>query len=261
MIRTASGSAFTVASIGFNRKDNSADGGSGFKDTADVELLRLSAPAGIAPFAFSYLDVGPVGACRVFNTPNGPPDPPFAGIVPLNAGAQITVQGPNGSKAIPFAAGSFQGTLSAAGNFFGPGTLTLNVPGGSDVPAFTASLTVPAMPVMTSPQPDTQNATTVTRANGLTVTWTGGAAGQYVMLDGIGATDNTFNTGASFQCLAPAQAGSFTIPANVLAAMPATNFGALFFHPLVAPVNVPAAKVDISTMNSQYEYLAPLNFR
>src|SRR5206468_8999459 len=93
----------------------------------------------------------------------------------------------------------------------------------------------------TNPVPDTGNATTVTRANGLTVTWTGGSPIQFIQLDGFAATDNTFTAGASFTCIAPSAPGSFTIPAHVLAAMPATNFASLSFQPNVTPGTLPAS--------------------
>ena len=181
-----------------------------------------------------------MGTCAVYNTPNGAPDPPLLSVVPLDAGAQITAQGPNGSKNALPANGSYRGVLSATGNFLVPGNYTVNAPGGKDVPAFSAQIAIPATPVMTSPPPGAGAPTAVTRANGLNVTWTGGTAAQFIVLDGIAATDNTFNAGTSFECIAPATAGSFTIPPNILQALPATNFGALLFHPSVLPTQIPA---------------------
>jgi len=64
------------------------------------------------------------------------------------------VQAPNGSKTVSGGPGDYAGVLSASGNFFSAGTITVSTPGGADVPAFSTSIALPAFPTMTSPQPD-----------------------------------------------------------------------------------------------------------
>ena len=93
------------------------------------------------------------------------------------------------------------------------------------------------------------------------MTWTGGTATQFIVLDGVAATDNTFNTGTSFECIGPATAGSFTIPPNILQALPATNFGALLFHPSVLPTQISGTKLDFASLNVRFETYTPLSFR
>ena len=64
---------------------------------------------------------------------------------------------------------------------------------------------------------------TINRANGVTVTWTGGAAGTYVHITGSASTGSGFS--AYFICNAPASAGTFTVPPGVLLALPAGSGG------------------------------------
>src|SRR5207237_8825469 len=119
----------------------------------------------------------------------------------------------------------------------------------------------PALPVMTSPPPDSTNPTVVTRANGLTVTWSGGSANTFIELDGFSATDNTYNNGVSFQCSVPAASGTFTVPPSVLLALPGNNFGGLDFRPGVTPVTITGTGLTVTQVTFQYDYFTPLTFR
>jgi hypothetical protein len=262
VVSLAAGGFANIADITLLRSDSLAQNNTpGFEDDLAADVVRIGFSPAIQPFAFSYIDVPPIGTCAVYNTPNGQPDPPALSILPLDAGPQITVQGPNGSKNVPAAGGLYRGVLSATGNFLVPGAFTVTAPGGKDVPGFSAQISIPAMPVMTSPAPDTSTSAAVTRGNGFTVTWTGGTAAEVVLLDGIAATDNSFNTGLSFECVAPAAAGSFTIPPNITQVMPATNFGALFFHPAVLPQLISGTKLDFAALSVRFETYAPLQFK
>jgi hypothetical protein len=64
----------------------------------------------------------------------------------------------------------------------------------------------------------------VSRANGITFTWTGGAANSIVQIQGGNSTDNTGSNGVSFTCFAAASAGTFTIPPSVLLTLPPGDF-------------------------------------
>lgn len=68
---------------------------------------------------------------------------------------------------------------------------------------------------------------TVTRSNGMTVTWTGGSGN--VVIEVGGCTDNTCVNGATAVCAASASAGTFTIPSTVLLALPASNYAGFVF--------------------------------
>src|SRR6185437_15075212 len=96
---------------------------------------------------------------------------PIASSASLDAGASLTLTGPNGAKQIPLS-GDDRTTLSGSGNYLSPGTYTVTGNGGTSVGKINASITIPPLPNLTSPNP---NATPlVDRANGLTFTWTGG---------------------------------------------------------------------------------------
>lgn len=256
--QVSSGSGpFTYGEIDLRRNDNYPGG---LEDDLHATFFRFTVNPGIPPFFFSYVDDPPPGTCQVYNNPNGP-NPPFTQSAGLDVGPQINVQAPNGSKIVSGSSGNYKGMLSANGSFFSPGTITVSAPGGADVPGLTSSLVLPAMPTMTSPTPDAHNPISVTRANGLTVAWSGGSAGVYVELDGYSATDDSYNTGASFACTVASTAGTFQIPPAVLLAMPAGNFGGIDFHPAVTPVPVAASGLTAGRLTLQYDTFTPLTFQ
>ncbi len=61
--------------------------------------------------------------------------------------------------------------------------------------------------------------TSISRAQGVTVTWTGGSSNGFVVIDG--ASSSTSGVGVSFSCYTASSAGQFTIPSYVLDALPA----------------------------------------
>jgi len=67
------------------------------------------------------------------------------------------------------------------------------------------------------PDPDVA-AATVARNQGLTVNWTGGPSGSYVIISGSSASGTA--TG-SYTCFAPQSAGQFTVPSYILLGLPA----------------------------------------
>jgi len=116
--------------------------------------------------------------------------------------------------------------------------------GGADVGAFSATIKVPPALVWTN-QP---SISTVNRAQGQLVTWSGGAPGTYVQIGGqstilVGGAA----VGATFACLAPVDDGQFTIPSWVLLALPPNTNGALNIE---NPVYSPAFAVP----NLDYAY-------
>ena len=173
-----------------------------------------------------------IGACYVYNL-SGTAQQIASGVsaTPLNAGAQLTLNGPGASNvAMPSAASSadfYLATLYSSGlNGLGAsgkptlaqGTYTITGTGGSDIGAFTASAEFPGALTWTNedtlPNP-------IPRSSPLTVTWTGLTSGV-VVITGIsfassGAATLTATYNASvFVCNAPATAGTFTVPVNVL---------------------------------------------
>jgi hypothetical protein len=99
-----------------------------------------------------------------------------------------------------------------------PGNYTLSAPGGANVHPFQVKLSMP-QPFVWNEQ---QTLNVVTRSGGLTVTWSGLPAGQSMSIQG-GNADLPSNSSAIFYCVAPPNATSFTIPASILAAVPATR--------------------------------------
>jgi uncharacterized protein (TIGR03437 family) len=248
---------FSFGEIDLKRQDQSP----GFVDKVDGTFARFTLGQAVQPFFVSYIDTPPLGTCQIYNSLNGQPNPPFATLTGLDAGPQINVQGPNGAKNVPGSGGSYTATISANGTYFAAGTYTVSAPGGADGSKFSAQITIPTMAAMTGPTPDAQNPTTVTRSNGLTVTWTGGQANQTIQLEGFNATDNTYNTGADFMCSVPGSAGTFTIPPTVLSALPPGSFGGLTFRPFATSVNVPGTGLDVAFLKAWYTSFSPLNFK
>lgn len=255
-ISTTSG-PFTYAEIDLKRQDQDP----GFVDKVDGEFARFTIPAAVQPFFVSYIDSPALGSCQIYNNPNGQPSAPLVPVAGLDVGAQITVQGPNGAKNMAGSGGTYKGTISANGSYLSAGNYTVSAPGGVDVPKFSAQITIPAMPTMTSPAPDAPNPVTVTRSNGLTVTWTGGQANEIVQLEGFNVTDNTYTVGADFLCSVPATAGTFTVPPSVLLAMPTGSSGGLTFRPFVTPVPITGTGLSVAFINAWYTSFTPLTFK
>jgi hypothetical protein len=120
---------------------------------------------------------------------------------------------------------------------------------------FSATVTNPASPTLISPV----NNSTVTRSNGMTVTWAGGSGNVQMMV--AGGTDNTYATGATAICTAPASPGTFTIPPYVLLALPApANFvgapgagspGGFVFSSVPAEVPFTATGLSVGSLSTQ----------
>lgn len=107
--------------------------------------------------------------------------------------------------------------LLPGGILFPGGSITLPFQASSQIGAFTVSITLPSPTINWTNQ---NAAAKITRANGLLITWTGGAAGTYVSISGSAS-----GTGAagSFNCLAPLSAGQFTVPPYMFAALSGSN--------------------------------------
>jgi hypothetical protein len=218
-----------------------------YQDFANILFLRvLTYNPGTQPFFMSWVDDQPVGTCIVNNNLNGPGlSAPVSNFGLLDAGANFTVKGPNGSVQVAGSSGN-KVTLSAAGTFLVPGgAYTITGTGGADIGPFSATITLPATPALVSPV----NGATVTRSNGMTVTWTGGSG--YVQMVVAGATDNTFTNGAGAYCSAPASAGSFTIPPYILLALPAGNNAGFVFGPAAPEVPFTATGLNAGILDTR----------
>jgi uncharacterized protein (TIGR03437 family) len=147
-----------------------------------------------------------------------------AGTVPtitgLNAGS-ISVTGPNGAASLTEpGTGLYEGQLASGFIPSSGGTFTFTGTGGTgaaSIGAFTTSVTFPSPLLVWS---NTAADATITRGSGATFSWTGGAAGTYVVIGGSSTGTSSGGFG-SFICIAPVAAGQFTVPSYVLSALPA----------------------------------------
>jgi uncharacterized protein (TIGR03437 family) len=171
------------------------------------------------------VDIVAYGSCVVTNRVGAQPaTTPTPMVQYLDAGT-ITVAGPGiaGSRQIPKQSPS-AGVLiysleDDSARTLQAGTYNFTGAGGPDVGSFIASYTMP--PVFTWTNQSSLSA--IVRANGATVTWTGGDPAGYVTIGGTstlnGITAATTIT-VSFTCTARVTDGKFTIPPVVLLALP-----------------------------------------
>ena len=173
----------------------------------------------------NVVELPPPGSCLMTTGQN----PSTSNVAPpkyLDAGAAITLSGPNGVKLYPNSSTPVVATAyfgeSLGTRYLDAGTYTVSGPGGPDVGSFSAKITFPKGLVWTNQA----NMTSVNRANGATVSWTGGAdANGLVRISGLASasTSATSSVFARFDCVAKGSDGSFTIPPAVLLALPATG--------------------------------------
>ena len=178
-----------------------------------------------APYTFvPFVSAPPAGTCTVYP---GTGDFLQSGTVPeasppaLDGGKQLTISGPGGQKSV-----TMTGTAAPLGSYLplyslpnqlylSPGTYSVGTSGGVNVPAFTTSVTVP--PALSWTNRD--QITAVDRTQALTLNWSGAVSGQPVEILGVGS-DLPTNSSAVFFCVVPAGATSFSVPPQVLSALP-----------------------------------------
>ncbi len=192
----------------------------------------------------------------------------------LDAGAALNVTGPLGAKQLPkqdkgspgqsdyvykvkgsIIAGGIPGFTPVTPGYLSPGAYTIDDgSGGTQVGAFKAMLTIPSSTVVWTNESAVSN---IPRSQDLTVTWSGGAAGGIVAIFG-GSADPSTGAAAGFQCVAPADAGTFSVPTWLLSALPASGkdptvgvavgFLALA-STLAQPIRFEATGIDIGFFN------------
>ncbi len=184
------------------------------------------------PFA-TLFSQPPPGACTLIqhggdifgNDTSGVPNPETSLGVPAsftvsNSGGSKQIAPAPGSTAASYLIGSAVPGVSAYPNqlFLAPGTYNVSAPAAGSVGAIQASITMPAAITWTN----RANLVTVPRSSALSLSWAGLAANQYMAIFG-GTVDLPTNSSSMFYCLAPAGASSFTVPPQILAAVPATK--------------------------------------
>ena len=160
-----------------------------------------------------------LGSCAVSETVTGSTS--TVTTVGLNPGT-VSVSGPAGSQTLATPPGGISprifiadlptGFIPASGGVF-----TFTGTGGPDVGSFSSTLTFPN-PLLTWTNQSAGAA--ISRSVGVTVNWTGGAAGSYVVIGGSSA-NSTSGISGSFSCFAPVAALTFTVPNFILLNLPA----------------------------------------
>ena len=186
-----------------------------FSRTSGADLGK--ALRGELPPGYPNLAPSP-GTCAVYDiTALNNPFPNLT-TVGLDAGPQITVNGPNGTQAAVRQGSQSIGFSYRAANvpntYLAPGHYTFSGPGGADIGSFSGALdTVPDF-VVTNPD----DFKVIDRASGVTVHWTGGDSSTVVTIAGgsIVVSQSGSASGFAFSCIQNTSAGSFTVPGSIL---------------------------------------------
>ena len=156
----------------------------------------------------------------------------------LDAGASLMLTGAAGSYTLQsYSKGQYQASFgsSVTGPDIPPGTYTISGTGGKDVGAFSATFAIAAHLAISNKS----SLASVDLTQPLTVNWTGGVAGSYVLIGG----GSTHAPHSYFVCAEDAGKGTFTIPSYVLASVNATTTtsGILWItpNPLSNPFSIP----------------------
>ncbi len=219
--------------------------------SAGFSRLTLTNPSLIE----TYADRPPFGSCTVTPLLNLAP---ISGLAPksLDAGASLTVAGPSGSRTLNRIANggaiSYSALLgdTSAGNFLDAGTYTITGPGGQDVGVFSASIKLPA----TFNWTNQSSISSVNRAQGQVINWTGGDPNGYVVMVGSSSVQSGNNqVAAIFSCFARTSDSTFTIPPLVLLDLPASSSGTLIVTSYAAPVPFTASGLDFGNAYATFQ--------
>jgi uncharacterized protein (TIGR03437 family) len=197
--------------------------------SAKVNYESDSAAVGFSKVPLAALQQGGpsprANSCYVVQFPTGinyvSSSPLEAGTVTMSGpiGPYTLVEAQPGTYDIAFSPSSAttepglinDGTLLTAGNYTFTGTA------GKDIGAFNVTVPFPSPFQWTNRLPVPA---TVNRSQALTITWSNGYPGALVYINGQSQVSQ--GVGANFTCWADASAGTFTVPAAVLSAVPPT---------------------------------------
>ena len=224
--------------------------GTGYGDKAQIDLLKVPFNTAIVPFVLGWADEQPTGTCLAFNNGNPGLDPPVSNndLSLFDGGTSFTVKGPNGTVAVTGVPGESKATLSPTGAFLVPGTYTVSGNGGKDIGPFTANITVPPALSLTSPT----SGATVTKTNGLPVSWTGGGTGN-VIIRVFSSSDANGTLVYSVRCVASASDGTFTIPGYVMQSLFTGNFNGITIAPGKNSVPFTVSGANLGYINLNFD--------
>jgi uncharacterized protein (TIGR03437 family) len=269
---------YTSGGIGLNRSTSYSAAGITKTDSISAQFTTTAGPdlgkmfRGEVPPGYPNLTPGP-GGCVVYSTTSLLTNPyPNLTHTNLDAGAQLTSSGPNGTQFVPRlsnqVAGPTYSTANLPNTYLNAGRYALSGPGGTQVGSFSGNLDVVADLIITN---TTDLTTAINRSTPLTVRWTGGAAGTYLTIIGtsISSVGETGFTGSAFVCIENTSAGQFTVPVSILSQLPASGSIAGFSLGGIFSVTAPGAGVrlnapsgvDIMTANNYWFWSFTPEFR
>jgi uncharacterized protein (TIGR03437 family) len=188
-------------------------------DDSEGAIAAFGGFSGVGSFLSQFLtDVPPSGTCTTFQ--NLPTSGPGATASPggLDAGAQLSLSSPVGTKTL--AEGRTGEYAVFLGSGFTPsqapvGTYRFSGSGGKDIGNFSASLNATNSLTWLN-----QSAIgIVDRTQPLTITYSGGPNPGHVFFGGFADASG----GSPFLCVADAQAGTLTVPPEILSILPPTT--------------------------------------
>lgn len=234
---TSAGDAFRIGTLSLLRaelRNEPEHPGTTVDESEDVFFDRQKPRQPLAPLVMPP----PLGTCTAYASSADSDAPDFTSFEQLiagnlagsglNAGAELTVAGPRGSRTIPAAKASpglywARLGLEEAGAprhlplFFAPGDYRFSIPGGPGIPALSRSMEFPSPAIWRN----RDQLLTIDRSAGMTFEWTGAAPGTWVAL--IAANTDRLSTAAGTAfCAAAPDAGRFTIPPEMLNYVPST---------------------------------------
>lgn len=152
-------------------------------------------------------------------------------LTPLDAGT-MQLSGPNGQVGL----GSGPGIYQVHGTVGPGGAYTLSASGGKDIGSFQVALNVPTPTLNVTNQAALGS---ITRAQGATVTWSGGFTNGFVQVIGSGGAP-----AVKFFCYAPTSAGQVTLPPSILLAVP-PGPGSISINDSTPVQTISASGVDV----------------
>jgi uncharacterized protein (TIGR03437 family) len=249
-----SGSLFSFGLVNLER-DISSNTANGlvYQDDATAQFGTYTVGSSFQPFVVTSFDNQALGTCVVYNSLSGKSAPADVTLGGLDAGT-VTVNGPGEApvnlleKQNSGQPTQYGAVLNAQGTYLTRGSYTVTGAGGRDIGKFTASFTIGSIPAWTNPTA----VTTVTRTNGLTVTWPATTAIPYIEIDGASPTDSSFLNGSLFSCTVSANAGTFTVPATTLLALPTGPYLEVLFKPVLPPTTFSANGLELGSVSISY---------
>jgi uncharacterized protein (TIGR03437 family) len=194
----------------------------------------------------SNLAVGPsIGSCVVYDVHGTQPTLPPSQAPGLDAGPLLNVSSAKGKMTLALSSkGSYTARLGGGGGggrppYLFPGVYTIdNGGGGADVGPFSVSITIPTTVVWSNP-PSLLGV--VPRSQDLQITWSGGGPNDVVAIFGFSSSPAVPNgIVGEFLCTANASDGQLTVPADVMANIPATTL----------PVTSPTAALAVGSFSN-----------